>query len=266
MLFFDSQAGISLIEVLMSTGILTATVMIISTSIANVYKLSAMDTNLPFIIDTEPMIRYEIKSTLDNFQRLILSMGNTTATNAQQCTNVTQQLTDSQNQYTLMRPIAFGDMNEIRTNINKYLMPNDIAAKIPLDSIDNAIETFSKLKERKNVSSDEQSLKEAFNRCRREQTTKPGNDNIRSMNSFYICGYAENLLVEVTGVWWDFNRDRPLNCNQMNEQTGRGIRVQFKGYTYNEQNNGGFEVLAKTGNMMFRKEVKKESEADGELQ
>lgn len=217
-----SEQGSTLVTYLIAFGILMTATVETTRAFFQMKEAQLLAEGSTPLFAKDQMVRHEVGKVLQVLQKRITELDPTTQCKPQ---TYNELITTVQNRFVMNQGVFFGRFADISTEPNFPGILKTTFADLTAESqaqvgsgqpIDGATTVLN-----------------AINRCNSRQTIiKSGMADISNRNSIYICGYAQDFFVEVKGTFWNFNIDRPMNCNAMNEQTGRGIQAVYNAYYF----------------------------------
>lgn len=229
----DHEKGASILEFMAALVIFSIVSGAVFTAIEQVVVESNLTANAPAIYEHDQIIRFEISTTMDQFQRLLIvnkiaagkTAGSISSNDISYCAGGRDgdlyngplgTLVRSQQNFAFPRTVYWGP--------KPFLLS--------VDSVSSVIEKFDDLKRKLtngNTKQQYEGFKRALNRCQ-NPSIQEDTDNVGGLSSLYMCGYGADTLVELKIGFWDFLTGEPIPCNKLNSRPGRGVQAAYRYY------------------------------------
>jgi hypothetical protein len=224
-----SSQGISLLEVLLSVGILGISSLFVLQGMSQVNEYQGMFESASNMQQIDEIARKKLGRALQESMRAEIDgrsevVGRVTVdgqeiryasgSDAAECANFSVSVATNVFDYSyLSEDEQQGNRNRFATNSSS--LTNDSLEKL-----------YNDMKQNHGLS-DHPTTAAALERCREAKTG--WSKDLRNQASFFGCMLtSENAVVEYRAALWDFHADKPLNCTQLRGNLGRGIQVAYQ--------------------------------------
>lgn len=231
---FSGQYGATLMEYMIALAIFGISMTGMLNTLDHISQQTELAKQVSTVYETDQMIRFELGTTFDQFQKLLIQPKTTEICKSHTLLDVNgNTLLGSDGQPIVKTPWSYFKQSQQNFKYSKevYFGPYaDLNAEnIPTfkNQIKSSFVDLEKYRKESRLSK----LFEAVDRCGK-QTLNSSTSSIVGRSSFYVCGYGIGLLVEAKIAFWDFFTGKPLACQKMNENAGRGVQVVYTVYTF----------------------------------
>ena len=218
----ESERGATLLEFLFAISIFSVVALGIFSNITNVMRSSKMNEVAPAVYEKDQVVRYEIVTTMDYFQRELIvndcpDKNNNNILEDSEilfCTNPSDKLKASQQNFTFPRAVYWG--NKADLELEQYVR--------------GTIEDFDKLVgllTDRNTNKRKSELLSAIEACKKSSFDINTTD-IAERNSYFICGFGRDIVVQLKVNFWDFLSGKPSKCKDLNARPGRGVQAVYR--------------------------------------
>lgn len=235
----QTQKGATLVELLVSIGILGISITGLMDSVKFMQEEVKLTEQSGSIYENDQMIRYELGMTFEQFQKNIIQPRSYLT-----CDSVPQIDPSRPGNPPLIDPktgnqVLLTPWTILRVSQQNFAYSKDIYFGPYTDLYNSGIPTFSNEIDSSfkdiNKFSKQADLKlffDAYSRCKTSQTVGIKTSSIRGRSSIYTCGYGVGILVEAKVVFWDSFSGKPLLCEAMNGNAGRGLQILYTVYNF----------------------------------
>ena len=257
----ELQKGASVLEFLAALVIFSVVSGAVFTGIEQVVVESNLTANAPAIYEHDQIIRFEISTTMDQLQRLLVVNKIRAGVEAGSIKNSDISYCAGGRDGDLY-PGPLGTLVRAQQNFAfpraVYWGPKDFLSSVT--EVKDVIERFDNLEDEltnKNTKNQLGSLKEALRRCA-SPSIEEDTDDVANKSALYLCGYGSDTLVELKIGFWDFLTGNPITCGKLNSRPGRGVQAVYRYYQiepYSERGKTFYAVNKYTSKLFLPKKV-----------
>ncbi|MCB9228999.1 MAG: hypothetical protein H6618_05250 [Deltaproteobacteria bacterium] len=216
------QDGASLLEYLIAMTIFLVVVLGLFSNMDHIIYSGKLNEIAPSVYEKDQVVRYEIITTMDYFQRELI-INDCPDLDGDQildeneiffCTKPAEKLKNSQQNFTFPRTIYWGNHN-------------DLFQEPYVRNIINQFDTLVASMTEKNSGKLHSSFTEALKSCE-NQSFKMDTEDIADRSSYFVCGFGKNILVQIKVNFWDFLSGSSAKCRNLNAKPGRGLQAVYR--------------------------------------
>lgn len=244
------EAGFTILESLISIALILLSLGFAIQTFVNILQEQKKNQAIAGFFANDQLIRYEINKLMVSLQRRI-----TETSAANQCRS--PSIGDTYRQLALERSVTssmvFGYPFELKSMASQFAQTTILKTEQFIANA-NKPAALAESTLAKDVTA-------AYRRCETQQSIKSGVD-LSSHHSLFLCGFSENLMVEVKVTFWNFNKGVLMTCGGMNELPGRGVRATYQAYNYEKiaiQSPFPYSVKKNIGSLFINKSVNQEN-------